>query len=888
MQAAAQLLSIDHTEVSCMPNMRRFIVLPALPDKLKELEVLARNMFWCWNLDLVRLFKRIDSNLWKGCGYNPVRLLAGVSQERLNELAGNESFLSELGRCSEKLKNYIQSQAWYQREIDTESSDIIAYFSAEFGLHECIPIYSGGLGILAGDHLKTASDLGIPMVGVGLLYQKGYFRQYLNIDGWQQEAYVACDFYNMPVEHIRDEEGNEKIISVEYPDGPVSARIWSIDVGRVKLYLLDTNIDDNTPQGRQITSSLYGGDSETRIKQEIMLGIGGLRALKAVGIKPTVCHMNEGHAAFLGLERIRELMAGQDMTFHEALEATRAGNVFTVHTPVKAGNDEFTPEMTEKYLGSKCSALGVSKEQLLALGRVNPQDTDETFKMPVLAIRLSSYRNGVSELHGEVSRQIWSPLWPQVPTEEIPIDSITNGVHIKSWLSEEMNVLFERYLGPDWPEESVDSDVWKYIDSIPDEELWRPHLRSKVSLVAFARNRLKAQMQRRGTYHAELNWAEEVLDPEALTIGFARRFATYKRGNLLLKDPKRLIKILTNPEMSVQVVFAGKAHPRDTEGKEIIRQIIHFANQYNVRRRIVFLEDYEMNVARYMVRGVDIWLNNPRRPMEASGTSGMKAALNGALNLSTLDGWWCEGYKPDGGWVIGGGESYEDAAYQDSVESQAIYNMLENEIVPLYYTRSADQLPRAWIQRMKNSMKWNIPRFNTFRMFRDYMSNSYGPAAKRWKLLTENNNSRAKALSSWNARLRSAWGGLNILDVDVRLHGQNGDGELYANQRELKVGTRLDVKALVKLGKVNPADISVQLYNGPVNSWGNISRGTTITMQCDDQQQNNADNQRWFSAVVPCERSGNMGLAVRIVPRHQDLANPWEPGLVLWEGQTSK
>jgi starch phosphorylase len=451
-----------------------------------------------------------------------------------------------------------------------------------------------------------------------------------------------------------------------------------------------------------------------------------------------------------------------------------------------------------------------------------------------------------------------------------------------------LNVLFERYLGPDWHEEPVDSDVWKNIDSIPDEELWRPHARSKVSLVAFARNRLKAQMQRRGTYHAELNWAEEVLDPEALTIGFARRFATYKRGTLLLKDPKRLIKILTNQEMPVQIVFAGKAHPRDTEGKEIIRQIIHFANQYNVRRRIVFLEDYEMNVARYMVRGVDVWLNNPRRPLEASGTSGMKAALNGALNLSTLDGWWCEGYRPDGGWVIGAGESYEDAGYQDSVESQAIYNMLENEIVPLYYTRTADQLPRAWIQRMKNSMKWNVPRFNTFRMFREYVSNSYGPAARRWKLLTEDNNSRAKALSSWNAQLRSTWGGLSILDVDIRLHGRNGDGALDANQRELKVGAQLDVKALVKLGKVNPGDISVQLYNGPVNSWGNISRGTTITMQCEDPEQNNRDNQHWFSAVVPCSRSGNMGLAVRVVPKHQDLANPWEPGLVLWEGQASK
>jgi starch phosphorylase len=475
-----------------------------------------------------------------------------------------------------------------------------------------------------------------------------------------------------------------------------------------------------------------------------------------------------------------------------------------------------------------------------------------------------------------------------VPVEEIPIDSITNGVHIKSWLSEELNVLFERYLGPGWQEEPVNSSVWNYFDSIPDEELWRPHLRSKVGLIAFTRSRLKAQMQRRGTYHTELNWAEEVLDPEALTIGFARRFASYKRGALLLRDPQRLIKLLSNTERPVQIVFAGKAHPRDAEGKEIIRQIIHFASQYNVRRRIAFLEDYDMNVARYMVRGVDIWLNNPRRPLEASGTSGMKAALNGALNLSTLDGWWCEGYKPEGGWIIGAGETYEDLNYQDSVESQAIYNLLENEVVPLYYTRSADQLPRAWIARMKNSMKWITPRFNTFRMFKEYTEKFYCPAAIRWNNLTEENHARAKALSSWNAQLKNAWGGLSILDVDVRLHGRNGDGKLEVNRQELKVGAAIDVKALIKLGRVKPEDIAVQLYNGPLNPWGGISQGSTITMKSLPSESESSDNQRWFSVTIPCDRSGQMGLAVRIVPKNQDLANPWDPGLVLWESPLSK
>jgi starch phosphorylase len=449
-----------------------------------------------------------------------------------------------------------------------------------------------------------------------------------------------------------------------------------------------------------------------------------------------------------------------------------------------------------------------------------------------------------------------------------------------------MNALYERYLGPTWCEESIDSPVWDNIDTIPDEEMWRPHQRSKTSLIAFARKRLKAQMQRRGTFHAELNWADEVLDPEALTIGFARRFATYKRGNLLFKDPKRLIKILTDADKPVQIVFAGKAHPRDTEGKEIIRQIIHFANQYNVRRRIVFLEDYDMNLARYMVRGVDMWLNTPRRPMEASGTSGMKAAFNGALNMSTFDGWWCEGYRPDGGWVIGAGEDYEDAAYQDMVESKAIYNMLENEIVPLFYKRSADGLPRAWIQRMKNSIKYITPRFSTYRMFADYMRKFYVPAARRWHELNADEMQRAKSLSQWNAKLRQGWSNLSIRDVQIRIAGTNGNGKLKINNPCLKVGQKLEVRALVDLGRLNAKDVSVELYNGAVDMWGHIPNGSTAAMK--HEQPGEGNGEQWFATELPCERSGNMGMAVRIVPKHSDLVSPWEPGLILWEGEVKK
>jgi len=868
-----------------MPKVRSFTVLPALPDSLKDIEVIAGNMYWSWNNDFVELFKRIDSNLWRACGHNPVKLLGKVSQRRLEELAENKGFLCELQRATEKLKLYLEGPTWFEKVCSKYTKPIIAYFSAEFGIHECLPIYAGGLGVLAGDHLKSASDLGVPLVGVGLLYQKGYFRQYLNVDGWQQELYAENDFYNMPVELVRKESGRPLTISVEYPGRCVRAQIWCVSIGRVKLYLLDTNIAANSSTDRLITASLYGGDREMRIRQEIMLGIGGLRTLAAMDIAPTVCHMNEGHAAFMALERIRHLRNSQNMTFGEALEATKSGNVFTMHTPVKAGLDEFPVELMDKYFGSYFPNLGINRNQFLSLGRILPDDDNESFKMPILALRLSSYINGVSKLHGQVSREMWSSLWPAVPVEEVPIISITNGVHIKSWLSGEMNSVYEGYFGPNWTDETVGKSVWKNIDQIPDEQLWQTHQRCKENLIVFARNRLKAQMQRRGTYHTELNRAEEVLDPEALTIGFARRFVSYKRGNLLLKDTKRLVKLLSDPARPVQIIFAGKAHPRDTEGKEIIRQIIHFAAQYGVRRRIVFIEDYDVNVARSLVRGVDVWLSNPRRPMEASGTSGMKAAINGALNISTLDGWWCEGYTPEAGWVIGAGENYEDAACQDIVESQAIYNLLENEVIPLFYTRSADNLPRAWIHRVKNSIKWIMPRFNTHRMVAEYTRRFYNPAVTKWQYLTAESMARARALSMWKSRMKRAWPEFAIKDVKMQV--KNGEAEVQLNPRQpqLKVGSELSVSALVKLGRVSPDDVSVELYHGPVDARGNITDGSAVRM--DYKEASGQDGEHWFVGSMPCRKTGQHGVAVRVLPQNADLVNPYEPGLVLWETTTA-
>ncbi len=869
-----------------MPTVRSFVILPSLPDSLRDLDLIARNMYWTWDPEFIGLFKRIDRKLWNSCGHNPVKLLGNVSQEKLEALANNQGFLCEFRRAVEKLQSYIEGPNWFQQTYKGQEPTI-AYFSAEFGIHECLPIYSGGLGILAGDYLKSASDLGVPLVGMGLLYQKGYFRQYLNVDGWQQEVYVENNFCNMPIELERNADGEPISVSVQYPGRFVIARVWSVAVGRVKLYLLDTNVEANAPEDRVITSNLYGGDNEMRIRQEVMLGIGGTKALTTLGIKPTVCHMNEGHAAFMGLEKIRQLRNTYQISFDEAMEASKSGNVFTVHTPIKAGNDEFTPDMMTKYFGNYLPDLGLDKKKFLGLGRVNPNNNNESFKMPVLAIKLSSYRNGVSQAHGEVSRQIWSGLWPNIPVDEVPIDSVTNGIHVGSWLSKDMSLLYDRYLGLRWSGETVGEAVWENIAQIPDEELWRTHQRCKERLVVFARKRLKAQIQRRGTYHTELNWAEEVLDPEALTIGFARRFATYKRGNLLLKNPQRLIKLLTNQERPLQIIFAGKAHPKDSEGKEIIRQIVHFASQYEVRRRVVFLEDYDIDVARYLVQGVDIWLNTPRPPMEASGTSGMKAAVNGVLNMSTLDGWWSEGYSAQVGWAIGAGENYDETSYQDMVESQAIYNILENEAIPLFYTRSKDKLPRAWINRMKKSIKSATPRFNTHRMLVDYTEKFYQPAAQRWQDLNTEDMLETKAFASWKLNIQQAWPELAIKDVIVDVNDAGIDEHMNSGYPQLNVGSELKFKALVHLGTIEPKDVAVELYYGPIDAWGKITHGSALRMT-QDENSTNDNTEHWFTGLMKCKQCGRQGIAVRVLPKHPDLVSPHELGLIIWETPTTE
>jgi starch phosphorylase len=845
-------------------TVRPYTVLPSLPARLQPLQTLAYNLWWCWHADAVALFRRINPDLFEALDHSPVRLLTSVEQTRLDELSRDDGFLAHLDRVAAALRNYLNAPTWFAEHFQDDVR--IAYFSMEFGIHESVPVYSGGLGVLAGDHLKSASDLGLPLSGVSLMYRDGYFRQYLNADGWQQERYPENDFFNLPLIAEVDQSGEPLLIPAPLPGRDVLMRVWRIQVGRVPLYLLDTNIPQNRPEDRGITAQLYGGDTHMRIQQEIVLGIGGLRALRALGKEPTVCHMNEGHAAFCSLERIRVLMGEQNLDFATAMEAAKAGTCFTTHTPVPAGNDAFPAQMIEQYLGGYLSQFGIDRSQIMALGRQHPGNEAEPFGMTVLALKLSNTSNGVSQLHGRVSRGMWKEIWPTLPASEVPIGSITNGVHTQSWLSPEMGQLFDRYLGVQWEEKPADFAVWKRVDAIPDAELWRTHERCRERLIALCRARLKAQYQRRGAPPSEIRETEEVLDPDALTVGFARRFATYKRGDLVFRDPERLDKLLNDKDRPVQFVFAGKAHPKDSGGKELIARVVSMAKKAAFRRRVVFIEDYDMNVARHMVQGVDVWLNNPRRPLEASGTSGMKVPVNGGLNLSILDGWWVEGYDGDNGWAIGAGEEYTDLGYQDEVESRSLLELLERDVAPLFYQRASDGLPRAWIRRMKNSMRSLIPVFNTNRMVDEYLERCYLPSHRRFRALAADRLKAARELAAWRQRLGQAWGQVRVEGVEAPT------GE------HLRVGGEFPVKAHVNLGSLTPADVEVQLCHGLIDAMGEITDPKALSLT----PLSNGTGSVTFAGTVPCTASGQFGFSVRVLPKHRLLPHPFEPGLVTW------
>jgi starch phosphorylase len=673
-----------------MKNFQTYQVYPNIPKNLSFLEVLSRNMWWCWNKDAIELFRRIDPPLWGESGRNPIVFLSKIPQSRFEKLA--------------KDKGYLAESVFGPQET-------IAYFSMEFGIHESLPLFAGGLGILAGDHLKAASNMALPLTGVGLMYRRGYFRQYLNPDGLQQEAYPETDLYDLPVERVLDDSGNELHISVAGPEGLIHAVVWKIMIGRIPLYLLDTNILDNTPACRVITSRLYAGDQKVRLAQEVLLGIGGMRALEAMGIQVKVLHMNEGHSAFASLERLAQIITKRKVGLKTALEIIPRTSVFTTHTPVAAGHDEFPVEYVLPYLKPLSETLETSEEEILSLGQPVGSEPDAPLSMFILGLHVASYRNGVSQLHGTVARRMWSHVWPERPVEEVPISHITNGIHISSFISPEFSNLFDRYLGPDWYMSSRKPENIKRIDDIYGEALWRSHEMNRSRLVRTCREQLVKQYARRNAPRNVIETLESVLDQDTLTIAFARRFATYKRAYLLLQDPLRLESIVNSEKYPVQFIFAGKAHPKDNEGKDLIKKLFQFASKPEVRDKIIFLEDYDMHLARHLLQGADVWLNTPRRPFEACGTSGMKAAINGVLNVSILDGWWCEGYGQNTGWRIGNGEEYEDHAYQDAVESQALYNVLENEVIPCFYDRKNGDLPSRWLQKMKASMTMAMKMF---------------------------------------------------------------------------------------------------------------------------------------------------------------------------------
>jgi starch phosphorylase len=860
-----------------MKPIRSFSVVPSLPARIEALREIAYNVRWAWNHQAIELFRRLDRDLWETTGHNPVRMLGCIEQSALDKAAGDDAILAHLDRVAAEFEQYRESETtWFAKNYgkQRDGKPLVAYFSAEFGLTECLSIFAGGLGMLAGDHLKSASDLGVPLVAVGLLYQQGYFRQYLNQAGWQQESYEDNDFHNLPVSPAIGADGKPLVISVQFPGRNVYAQVWRVQVGRIALYLLDTNITANSrSEDRDVTDQLYGGDREMRIRQEIMLGIGGYRAPRALGLSPTVYHMNEGHAAFSGLEHIRSLMETHRMSFAEARELAAASLVFTTHTPVEAGHDYFSPDLVGRYFGDYIHALGLGWDEFIGLGRRGPHDQGE-FCMTILALRLSSFRNGVSMLHGHVSRRMWQSIWPGVPVDEVPIGHVTNGVHFKSWTSAEMNQLYDRYLGPQWRQEPANHEIWQRAQSIPAEELWRTHERRRDRLVAWARRRVREQRIRRAAPPAEIEAADEILDPDALTIGFARRFATYKRANLILRDLDRLRRILLDNARPVQIIFAGKAHPADGAGKELIRQVVALSRQPEFGRRLVFLEDHDMAVARYLVQGVDVWLNNPRRPQEASGTSGMKAAANGALNLSTLDGWWDEVWRqpgrPDGiGWAIGKGEVYDDPNYQDQVEAEALYDLLERDVVPTFYDRGVDRLPRKWIARMKDSIATLCRFVNTHRMVSDYTRLAYLEAHDRFGALEAGGGARARGLAAWMARVRQGWPQVRIVRVE------DGPGDA------VPVNTLLNVRAHVHLGALAPEDVCVQLYMGRLEKAGEITAAEKIAMRPGGHDTQGV----WVfdAAGVSCSASGLHGYTVRVLPQHPDLpASAFQPGLISW------
>ena len=846
----------------------RITVNPQLPKEISKLSEIANNLWWSWNTEYLRLFKKIDKDLWESIGKNPVKFLKLVSQEKLEKVSKDQKFLEEYNIIANNYENYINSKnTWFSKNYPKNENNLIAYFSAEYGLDETIPIYSGGLGILSGDHLKSASDLGLPFVAVGMLYKEGYFIQKLNKYGEQENNYIKADLNNLPIEAVKDSEGKDLKITVDYPERKLYLKVWKINVGRIKLYLMDSDIEENSEEDRKVTLQLYGGDQDMRIKQEIVLGMGGVKLLKTLGLNPTVYHMNEGHSSFLTLELIKDLMEEKKISFDMAKDITTSKTVFTTHTPVPAGNDIFPLNLVEKYFKYFWPKLGLNREEFLKLGMKPTEKLENGFNMGILALRNAGKKNGVSKLHGAVSRELFGEVWPNIAANESPIGYVTNGIHTCSWLAQNLKELYNEYLIPYWQDNMHKDEVWKQIKDIPNERLWQEHQARKEKMLKMVKQNTTERLKRAGVSYEEIKEITSKLNPNALTIGFARRFATYKRATLIFKDIERITQILNDSEKPVQLIFAGKAHPLDKAGQDLIKYINELAMKPQFKGKIFVLENYNIGMSRYLISGCDVWLNNPRRPMEASGTSGQKASVNGVINFSVLDGWWAEGYDQTNGWTIGTNAEFTSYEEQDLADSESLYNTLENKIVPLYYENRKDNLPVNWIEIMKNSIITTGGKYSTQRMVIDYTNNMYIPLCNLYNNYYSKLDNVAE-YSEWKSEINKSWDKIEIKQLN--------------NLADISIdaGNKINVECEVKLPNIKVENIEAQVYYGKIAENGMVDEIQVIPMKL--KTRNDTEKIYTFETKIELTTGGDYGYTFRVMPKHEMLLEKSDLNLIKW------
>lgn len=853
-----------------MYMFNRITVNPQLPKRINKLSEIANNLWWAWNSEFLRLFKEIDIDLWETVGKNPVKFLKQVSQEKLEQAAENQNLLKAYDKVVNNFEGYMNSKTtWFAKKYPNNKNDLVAYFSAEYGLDEILPIYSGGLGILSGDHLKSASDLGLPFVAVGLLYKNGYFSQKINGWGYQENIYHNIDLYNLPILPVKDDKGEDLIIDVKLGTKKLYLKVWQINVGRVTLYLLDSDIDKNEEQEfKEITLRLYGGDQEMRIRQEIVLGMAGAHLLKVLGLNPTVYHMNEGHSSFLLLEIIKDIMQEKEVSFEIAREIATAKTVFTTHTPVPAGNDIFPLDLVEKYFKNFWPKLGLEREEFLKLGMKPCDNLEPGFNMGILALKIAGKKNGVSKLHGEVSRELFGDVWPNISADESPITHVTNGIHTCSWLAPNLKELYNKYLTPYWQDSIYDDETWKPIANIPDKELWEAHQERKVKLLKLVKENVTNRLKASGVSYDEIKEIVSKLNPNALTIGFARRFATYKRATLIFRDLERITQILNDQDRPVQIIFAGKAHPADKEGQDLIKYIHEISMKPQFKGKIFILENYNIQIARYLVSGVDVWLNNPRRPMEASGTSGQKASVNGVVNFSVSDGWWAEGYNSKNGWLIGTNEQYDSYDIQDSADSESIYNTLENKIIPAYYSINENGVSPRWVELMKNSIVSTGGKYSTSRMVVDYVNDLYMPLCD----LTNkyfSNLEYVTEYSAWKNELINNWNNIKIEQMS------------NLDNITLDAGNNIEVSCAVELPNIDKDKVEVEVYYGKILDNGIVKSVAIIPMQLQEKAENK-ENTYIYRAKIELTTGGNYGYTFRVMPKHKMLLDSANLDLVKW------